>query len=69
MTQVLITKDKLDDLADAVSEKSGATTPLTVDEMTAAVQSIVTGGGIETELDPVFSASPAAGITSTDITK
>ena len=69
MTQVLITKDKLDDLADAVSEKSGATTPLTVDEMTSAIQSIVTGGGIETELDPVFSASPAAGITSTDITK
>ena len=69
MTQVLITKDKLDDLADAVSEKSGATTPLTVDEMTSAIQSIVTGGGIETELDPVFSASPAAEITSTDITK
>lgn len=42
MAQILITKSKLDNLADAISEKSNTTTPLTVDEMTAAVQSIST---------------------------
>ncbi len=40
MTQVLITRSKLDSLAAAVSAKSNKSVPLTIDEMTAAVQSI-----------------------------
>lgn len=40
MTQYLITDTLLNDLADAVSAKSGESTPLTIAEMTAAVGSI-----------------------------
>lgn len=43
MAKVLITKDKLDNLAEAISEKSEVATPLTIDQMTAAVQSITVG--------------------------
>lgn len=45
MTQVLITDTKLDTLAQTISAKSGATLPLTLDEMTTAVSNIVIGGG------------------------
>ena len=43
MAKVLVTKDKLDNLAEAISEKSAVATPLTIDQMTAAVQSITIG--------------------------
>lgn len=45
MSKVLITRSKLDDLATAVSNKSGAALPLTIAQMQTAVQNIPTGGG------------------------
>lgn len=45
MTQVLITRSKLDSLATAISAKSGEPLPLTIDEMEDAVDGIDTGGG------------------------
>ena len=45
MTKVLVTKDKLDTLAEIVGGKSNTNVPLTVDEMITAADSI-TGGGI-----------------------
>ena len=44
MSRVSITKSKLDALANAVSAKSGEALPLTIDEMTDAVEGIQTGG-------------------------
>lgn len=44
--KVVITKSKLDNLARAVSNKSGAALNLTIDQMVTAVNSITTGGGI-----------------------
>ena len=43
MSQVLITRSKLDDLATAISAKSGATLPLTLAQMETAVDSIPSG--------------------------
>lgn len=43
--KVVITKSKLDNLARAVSNKSGAALDLTIDQMVTAVNSITTGGG------------------------
>jgi len=40
MSQVLITTTKLDDLADAISEKTNESTPMTIDDMTDAVEGI-----------------------------
>lgn len=40
MSKVLITRSKLDDLANTISTKSGAALPLTIAEMDAAVESI-----------------------------
>lgn len=40
MSKVLITRSKLDGLATTISAKSGATLPLTIDQMDAAVRSI-----------------------------
>lgn len=45
MSKVLITKTKLDNLAVAVSAKSGATLPLTIAQMQTAVEGIPSGGG------------------------
>lgn len=45
MSKVLITRSKLDDLATAVSNKSGVALPLTIAQMQTAVQNIPTGGG------------------------
>lgn len=45
MTQVLITRSKLDSLATAISAKSGEPLPLTIAEMEDAVDGIDTGGG------------------------
>lgn len=44
MSKVLITRSKLDNLAVAVSAKSGATLPLTIAQMQTAVEDIPTGG-------------------------
>lgn len=46
MPNVLIDKDKLDVLANAISNKSGEALTLTLDEMVDAVDGIETGGGI-----------------------
>ena len=42
MSKVLITRSKLDGLATTIAAKSGATLPLTIAQMDAAVASIVT---------------------------
>ena len=44
MAQVLITDTKLDNLVQTISNKSGATLPLTIDEMMTVVAAIETGG-------------------------
>ncbi len=48
MSNVLIEKDKLDILANAISNKSGEPLKLTLDEMVEAVDGIETGGGTPT---------------------
>lgn len=53
MAQVLITDTKLDNLAQAVSNKSGVTLPLTIDEMATAVAGISTGGITPTGTIPI----------------
>lgn len=45
MSNVSILTDKLDNLANSIALKSGASIPLTLDQMKAAVDSISTGGG------------------------
>lgn len=49
MSQVLITKSKLDTLASTIASKSGATLPLTIAEMQTAVDGISTGGTLTTK--------------------
>lgn len=46
MSNVLVNKDKIDILANAISTKSGEPLTLTLDEMVEAVDGIETGGGI-----------------------
>ena len=48
MSKVLITRSKLDGLATTIAAKSGATLPLTIAQMDAAVQSI-SGRGVTVE--------------------
>ncbi len=43
--KVIVTKNKLDDLADSISTKAGVATPMTLSEMKTAVDNIQTGGG------------------------
>lgn len=43
--KVLITRDKLDDLAVAIADKAGLTTPLTIAQMQTAVENLSPGGG------------------------
>ena len=45
MSKVLVTKSKLDTLASVIGGKSGEFVPMTIDEMTSAVEGIQTGGG------------------------
>lgn len=45
--KVIVTKNKLDDLADSISTKAGVATPMTLSEMKTAVDNIQTGGGSE----------------------
>lgn len=47
MSKVLITKEKLDHLANCVSAKSGESIPLTIDEMAEAVLGIQEGGIVD----------------------
>ena len=44
MSKVLITKDKVDLLANAIASKSGESVPMTLDEMVEAVDGIEEGG-------------------------
>ena len=43
-SKVIVTTSKLDALANSIAAKSGATLPLTIDEMKTAVDSIEGGG-------------------------
>ena len=45
MSKVIVTKTKLDNLANAISNKSGEPVTMTLDEMVSAVDGIETGGG------------------------
>ena len=45
MSKVIVTKSKLDNLANAISAKSGEPVTMTLDEMVSAVDGIETGGG------------------------
>lgn len=46
MPNVIVDKNKIDLLANAISDKSGEPVTMTLDEMVEAVDSIATGGGI-----------------------
>ena len=48
MSNVLIDRNKIDILANAISNKSGEAIPMTLDEMVEAVDGIETGGGTPT---------------------
>lgn len=66
MSKVLITRSKLDGLATTIAAKSGATLPLTIDQMDAAVDGIVVGGGVDTSGDTVDAAHLLDGYTAHD---
>ena len=68
MSKVLITRSKLDGLATTIAAKSGATLPLTIDQMDAAVDGIVVGGGTDTSHDTVDAAHLLDGYTAHDST-
>ena len=68
MSKVLITRSKLDGLASTIAAKSGATLPLTIAQMDAAVGSIVVGGGTDTSHDTVDAAHLLDGYTAHDST-
>lgn len=68
MSKVLITRSKLDGLATTIAAKSGATLPLTIDQMDAAVDGIVVGGGVDTSGDTVDAAHLLDGYTAHDST-
>lgn len=64
MSKVLITRSKLDGLATTIAAKSGATLPLTIAQMDAAVQGI--SGGVDTSSDTVDAAHLLNGYTAHD---
>ncbi len=67
MSKVLITRSKLDGLATTIAAKSGATLPLTIAQMDAAVQGIETGGGggyTRTEVVPSQTVTPDSSRTA-----
>lgn len=68
MSKVLITRSKLDDLATTIAAKSGATLPLTIAQMDAAVDGIVVGSGTDTSHDTVDAAHLLDGYTAHDST-
>ena len=65
MSKVLITKSKLDDLAGAVSAKSGVALPLTIAQMQTAVENI---SGVDTSHDTVDAQHLLDGYTAHDAT-
>jgi hypothetical protein len=68
MSKVLITRSKLDGLASTIAAKSGATLPLTIAQMDAAVDGIVVGSGVDTSGDTVDAAHLLDGYTAHDST-
>lgn len=68
MSKVLITRSKLDGLATTIAAKSGATLPLTIAQMDAAVDGIVVGSGTDTSHDTVDAAHLLDGYTAHDST-
>lgn len=68
MSKVLITRSKLDNLANTISTKSGVALPLTIAQMDAAVDGIVVGGGVDTSSDTVDAAHLLSGYTAHDST-
>ena len=66
MSSVLVDKDKLDVLANAISAKSGEALTLTLDEMVDAVDGISTGGGGTPTLETVTTTYTATTSTQTD---
>lgn len=68
MPNVIVDKDKLDVLANAISAKSGEALTLTLDEMVDAVDGISTGGGGTPTLETVtktYTASEQGAVTDT----
>ena len=65
MSKVEITKSKLDNLAVAISSKSGATLPLTIAQIQTAVENI---SGVDTSHDTVDAAHLLDGYTAHDST-
>ena len=68
MSKVLITRSKLDNLANTISAKSGVALPLTIAQMDTAVDSIVVGSGVDTSSDTVDAAHLLDGYTAHDST-
>lgn len=68
MSKVLITRSKLDNLANTISTKSGVALPLTIAQMDTAVGSIVVGSGTDTSQDTVDAAHLHSGYTAHDST-
>lgn len=68
MSKVLITRSKLDNLANTISTKSGVALPLTIAQMDTAVDSIVVGSGVDTSGDTVDAAHLYSGYTAHDST-
>ena len=68
MSKVLITRSKLDNLANTISTKSGVALPLTIAQMDAAVDGIVVGSGVDTSSDTVDAAHLLDGYTAHDST-
>ena len=66
MSKVLITRSKLDGLATTIAAKSGATLPLTIAQMDAAVDGI--SSGVDTSGDTVDAAHLLDGYTAHDST-
>lgn len=46
MSKVIVTKEKLDSLANSISNKSGESTPLSIDDMIDAIDGIQIGGSV-----------------------
>lgn len=68
MEVVKISVNKLDTLAQTVSEKSGEELPLTLDEMNTAVANIQTGGGGGTMQEKSVSYTPTENVQSDVVT-
>ena len=68
MSKVAITKELLDDLADAVSAKTGESVPLTIEDMTDAVEAITLRTGSDLSASGATVTVPA-GLYSAQATK